>query len=114
MHSDEAQDALVHPDEAQYAPVLPNEPLHLPSFNGHYQFDYGDLDIESKNMIIDGNRMVKITVCFNGTRFNQLPRTITEAQVFGLEEEHNMVHFVSRALEAFFTEDFLYVFRYQH
>ena len=105
----------MHPDEAQYAPVLPNEPLHLPSFNGHYQSDYGDLDIESKNLIIDGNRVVKITLCFNRTPLpNQLPRTMTRAQVFGLEEEHNMVHFVSRALEAFFTEDFLDFFLYQH
>ena len=104
----------MHPDAAQYAPLLPDESLYLPSFNGHYQFDYGTLDIESKNMIRDGNREVKITVCFNGTRFSQLPRTITEAQVFGLEEEHNMVHFVSRALEEFFKEDFFSLFRYQH
>ena len=108
--------ALGHPDGPQDAPVLPDAPLHLPSFNGHYKFDYGTLDIKSKKMIkdSDGSRVVKITVCFNGTRFNQLPRTITESQVFGLEEEHNMVHFVSRALEAFFTEDFLSLFRYQH
>ena len=55
----------------------------------------------------DGSRVVKITVCFNGTRFDQLPRTIIDTQVFGLEEEHNMVDFVNRALEAFFSEDFL-------
>ena len=106
----------MHPDAPQYDPVLPDAPLYLPSFNGHYKFDYGTLDIKSKNMIrdADGIRVVKITVCFNGTRFNQLPRTITEAQSFGLEEEYNMVHFVGRALEAFFGEDFFSFFRYQH
>ena len=67
---------------------------------------------ESMLYIPDGERKVKITISFNGTRFNQLLRT--ESQEFGLEEEHNMVHFVSRALEAFFTEDFLTLFRYQH
>ena len=104
----------MHPDASQYAPVLPDVPPYLPSFNGHYGFDYGTLDIESFDVIRDGERKAKITISFNGTRFNQLPRTITESQVLGLEEEHNMVHFVSRGLEAFFTEDFLSVFRYQH
>ena len=93
----------MHPDAPQYAPELPD----VPFFNGHYGFDYGTLDIESMLYIPDGERKVKITICFNGTRFNQFPRTKTESQVFGLEEEHNMLHFVGGALEAFFREDFL-------
>ena len=70
----------------------------MPSFNGHYEFDYGTLDINT-NWLSDTE--VKITITYCNTWI-----TISMVQVFGLEKENDMVQFVGRALEAYFREEF--------